>query len=192
VNTVARVSEGLYKDKGSKFFAYLAPFNQLPDFQTYLQQLKKQHHNATHICFAYIIGEHMRENDDGEPAKTAGKPIMRQIQSALLQDVAILVVRYYGGINLGTGGLIQAYGAAAHQAITNNDLIPIVETVTARVEVEYNQNARLKNLLAKHQVNILHASFEANCVFTIQVNKEKWATVEPLLLPFVLSIYTQK
>jgi uncharacterized YigZ family protein len=188
VNTVARISEGYYKDKGSKFQAYLAPFTTLPDFQTYLQQLKKQHHSATHICFAYLIGEHVRENDDGEPSKTAGKPIMRQLEAANLVDVALLVVRYYGGINLGTGGLIQAYGAAAQDAIANNELIAIIEKVTPIIEVEYSQNARFKNLLHKYQVEIQHATFETNCVFKLHIEKEKWLELQPLLEPFVLSI----
>lgn len=116
----AKVGEALYKDRGSKFFAFALPVFSEADIKTRLEELRKKYPDATHHCYAWVLypdKSARRENDDGEPNNTAGKPIMRQITSLGLTNVLVVVVRYFGGTMLGAGGLITAYGEAAKMAL---------------------------------------------------------------------------
>ena len=118
--TIAAPSEGIYKEKGSKFLSFAYPVTSIDEIKALIEQKRKEHHNARHVCFAYMLGADratFRTNDDGEPSGTAGRPILGQINSNQLTDILIIVVRYFGGILLGTGGLTQAYKSAAAEAI---------------------------------------------------------------------------
>jgi uncharacterized YigZ family protein len=120
--TIAEPSEGLFKDKGSKFFAYAFPVYSEDQIREIVTSIKKEHYSARHCCFAWRLGhekKQFRMNDDGEPSSTAGKPILGQIQSFDLTNILIVVVRYFGGTLLGTSGLINAYKSAALDAINN-------------------------------------------------------------------------
>ncbi len=118
-NTLTSISEGIYKEKGSKFLAFAMPITSKEEVKEIVNRYKKEHHKAKHVCFAYRMGQDIRANDNGEPSGTAGRPILRQIDAANLDNVLVVVVRYFGGTLLGTGGLINAYKCAAQDAIKN-------------------------------------------------------------------------
>ncbi len=135
--TVDRPAEGYVTEKKSKFISYIFPVKSAEEVKEILEEQRKKYYDARHICWAYMLGwqrEEFRANDDGEPSGTAGKPILGQINSAGLTDVLVVVVRYFGGTLLGTGGLIKAYKEAAADAIANagitektvDDIIDIV------------------------------------------------------------------
>lgn len=122
--TLTGLTEGVYKEKGSKFLAFAMPITSKEKVKEIVNRYKKEHHKAKHVCFAYRIGEDIRANDNGEPSGTAGRPILRQIDAANLDNVLVVVVRYFGGTLLGTGGLINAYKCAAQDAIKNGITTP--------------------------------------------------------------------
>ena len=118
--TISSVSEALYKDKGSKFYAFAYPVQTVEQIKEILAEKRKEYYDARHVCYAYMLGyerNQFRANDDGEPSGTAGRPILGQINSSNLTDILIIVVRYFGGTLLGTSGLIQAYKTSAAEAI---------------------------------------------------------------------------
>ena len=118
--TISSPSEALYKDKGSKFYAFAYPVQTIEQIKEILAEKRKEYYDARHVCYAYMLGyerEVFRANDDGEPSGTAGRPILGQINSTNLTDILIIVVRYFGGTLLGTSGLIQAYKTSAAEAI---------------------------------------------------------------------------
>ena len=120
--TIANRSEGLYKDKGSKFLAFAIPVEGIEEVNLELEQFRKSYFDARHVCYAYMLGvdgEQYRVYDDGEPSGTAGRPILGQIRSFGLSNVLVVVVRYFGGVLLGTGGLTVAYKTAAAAALSN-------------------------------------------------------------------------
>lgn len=117
--TPTSIAEGCYKEKGSKFLAYVLPISSKEEVKEIINRYKKEHHKAKHVCFAYRIGNDIRANDNGEPSGTAGRPILRQIDAANLDNALVVVVRYFGGTLLGTGGLINAYKTASQDAIQN-------------------------------------------------------------------------
>lgn len=120
MNTITKTVEGLYKEKGSKFLAFGHHCESVDEAKAIVSKYKKEHHKARHVCFAYRIGENAevyRGCDDGEPAGTAGKPILRQMEIAELTNSIVVVVRYFGGTLLGTGGLVRAYRDATQDAL---------------------------------------------------------------------------
>lgn len=124
--TIANTGEGTYTEKRSKFLAFSHHVTSLDEIKELLAQYRKKYYDARHVCYAYMLGPErsdFRANDDGEPSSTAGKPILGQINSNELTDILVVVVRYYGGVNLGTGGLIVAYKNAAAEAIANSDIV---------------------------------------------------------------------
>ena len=126
--TIKNFAQGIYKEKGSTFISLAYPVRTVDEIKSILGETKKDHHSARHHCFAYILGQNReiwRSGDDGEPSGTAGKPILTQIRSHGLTNVLIIVVRYFGGRLLGTGGLINAYRSAAADAIKNFEIVKI-------------------------------------------------------------------
>ena len=124
--TLSTISEGLYKEKGSKFLAFAIPVSSVSEIKSILEEKRKEFYDARHVCYAYIIGtekQESRSNDDGEPSGTAGKPILGSLLSKQLTNVLIVVVRYFGGTKLGTSGLINAYKEASFDAIANNEIV---------------------------------------------------------------------
>ncbi|PLX14682.1 MAG: YigZ family protein, partial [Marinilabiliales bacterium] len=124
--TISKPSEGLFKDRGSKFLAFAYPVSSEEEIKAFQEQLRSDYHDARHHCYAYMLGpkkENYRANDDGEPSSTAGKPILGQIRSFDLTNILIVVIRYFGGTKLGVGGLINAYKTAAEEALKNAKII---------------------------------------------------------------------
>ncbi|OFX54518.1 MAG: YigZ family protein, partial [Bacteroidetes bacterium GWA2_30_7] len=138
--TIESQSEGLFKDKGSKFIAFAIPVCNEDEIKQHLESIRKKYYDARHHCYAYRLGLEgniYRTNDDGEPSNTAGKPIYGQILSNELTNVLIIVVRYFGGILLGTGGLINAYKSASANAIANAKIIKKTEDTLLKIIFDY-------------------------------------------------------
>ena len=140
--TISKPSEGIFKDKGSKFLAFAYSVYSEEEVKEILKKLRKEEHNARHHCYAYRLGidkKIYRVNDDGEPSNSAGKPILGQIQSKDLTNILIVVVRYFGGTLLGIGGLINAYRSAAADALNNAEIT--TKTVDDKFEITYDYAA---------------------------------------------------
>ncbi len=175
--TIARTSEGLYKDKGSKFISFAYPIDSEELAKKTIVQLKKQFHDARHHCFAYAIGperEINRSSDDGEPSGTAGKPIYNQILSYQLTNILIVVVRYFGGTLLGTSGLINAYKMATIDAINNNQIIEKTVEKKFMVEFDYSILPTVKRLIHELQININNQNYGGKCIFSLSVRQSKF------------------
>ncbi len=178
--TIEGTSEGLYKEKGSKFLAFAHPVDNLEAVKALLDDYRKRYHDARHVCFAYSLGpgrEETKAGDDGEPSGTAGRPILGQIQSFGLTNVLVVVVRYFGGILLGTGGLVVAYKSAAAEALSQAVVVEKTVDVILQIHVAYpNLDATLR-LLRKWEASIVEQSFALDCQLRVTVRKQ---SVEPL------------
>lgn len=171
-HTIAAPAEGLYKEKGSKFLAFAYPVHNTDEVKQHLEALRKEYFDARHHCYAYILGPNKdayRVNDDGEPSGTGGRPIHGQLLSADLTDTLIVVVRYFGGILLGTSGLIVAYKSAAADAIANAQIIEKTATVRCRVEFDYLQMNAVMKCLKDFQLAPQNTVFENACSLEVDV-----------------------
>lgn len=172
--TLQETSQGLYKEKGSKFIAIAAPTGSLDEVRLQLEMLRKQYHDASHHCYAYRLGEEpyeIRYNDDGEPSGTAGKPIFGQIQSFGLTNVLIVVVRYFGGVKLGTGGLIQAYKAAARDAIENGIIITKTWMVNLEIRFNYLQMNDVMHIIKEENLRIISQDSGEQLSILLEIRK---------------------
>ncbi|MFV0521321.1 MAG: YigZ family protein [Mangrovibacterium sp.] len=164
--TISSPSEALFKDKGSKFIAYAYPVETEEEIKEYIQALKKEHYAARHHCYAWRLGadlKNFRANDDGEPSSTAGKPILGQIQKAELTNILIVVVRYFGGVLLGTGGLINAYRNAAALAIDNAKIEEQLVFVNFWVEFEYLSMNDVMKVFKNEKIEQKKNNFDLQC-----------------------------
>lgn len=167
-------SEGWVEDKGSKFLAYSFPVNQEQDIKSCLLQIKTLHPKATHHCYAYRLGldkNNYRANDDGEPSGSAGRPILGQIDSFKLSNVLLIVVRYYGGTNLGVSGLISAYKKAAAAALQNATIIEKEVMLPIQITCSYLHVNDLFNFLKRNGIEQWQESYEDDCKITFSYPK---------------------
>jgi uncharacterized YigZ family protein len=167
--------EILFKDKNSKFFGYAFPVQNEEEVKNHLVQLKKQHFSARHWCYAYQIGTEKisyRANDDGEPNNSAGIPIYGQIQSFDVTNVLIVVVRYFGGIKLGVGGLITAYKTAAQMALENATIVEKTIDVHFQLFFEYKYMNKVMLIIKEKKLEIIHQELTENCILTIATRKK--------------------
>jgi uncharacterized YigZ family protein len=177
--TIQHPSEGLCKEKGSKFLAFAYPVSTQEDIRQKLDDLRKQYHDARHHCYAWRLGpekDRFRVNDDGEPSGSAGKPIFGQIQSRDLSDVLVVVVRYFGGTLLGVGGLIRAYRSAASDALDQNTLMERKVFDTIKLDFRYEQMNAVMKLIKDHQLEFDDQLFDLDCSLKLKVwkrNSEK-------------------
>jgi len=160
--TLSTPSEGLYKEKGSKFLAFAYPVRSEEEIKEHLSALRKKYFDARHHCYAWMLGagqQKFRAFDDGEPNHSAGDPILGQIRSANLTNILIVVVRYFGGVKLGVGGLITAYRAAAADTLSNASIV--VEEITQEVDLSYDYTAspEVMRLVKEFELTILQQSF---------------------------------
>lgn len=189
--SIAAPAEALFKDKASKFFAYAYPVQNLEEINLRLEELKKLHPKARHHCYAYRIGVAermtMKSNDAGEPANSAGTPILNQIRSAELTNILIVVVRYFGGTKLGIPGLIHAYKTAAADVLKNAILAEDFEKEQIALKTTYQKLSELQNFLKKRNVEIVAQQFDEMCVLHAAVDVENASAVkeELLQLPFI-------
>ena len=164
--TIERISEGLYKDKGSRFLAFAYPVESEDEIKEYLQILKKEHHSARHHCFAWMLGAEkgrFRTNDDGEPSSTAGRPILSQIQKAGLTNILVVVVRYFGGTLLGVSGLIKAYGEAAANALDHAHVITKTVEVPFCIRFDYVQMNNIMKIFKEKDLPQNKNEFDLQC-----------------------------
>jgi uncharacterized YigZ family protein len=172
--TIADPSEGFYKEKGSKFLAFAVPFTSEDQIKTFIAQKRKEHHQAVHVCSAFRLGaDHklFRASDDGEPSNSAGPPILGQIQAYGLTDILIAVVRYYGGTNLGVGGLISAYRTAAKDALENALIVEKEEMESYAFSCSYAQMPSVMSFLKKERIEISSTQMDLNCQFELLLKK---------------------
>lgn len=178
-------AEGFYSEKRSKFLAFAFHVTSEEEVKQYVAEFRKKYYDARHVCWAYMLGADrtdFRANDDGEPSSTAGKPILGQINKNELTDILIIVVRYYGGVNLGTSGLIVAYRTAAAEAIANaeivsqfveeevvfdfpyimmNDVMKIIKDMSPRIISQtYDNTCEMKLSIRKSETPMLKAKFD--------------------------------
>lgn len=183
--TLGKKSEGLFKDKGSKFIAHAIPCQSEEEIKTELEALKKQYYDARHHCYAYILGNHKEEyraNDDGEPSGTAGKPIHGQLLSHDLTNSLIVVIRYFGGIKLGVRGLINAYKFAALDAIQNNHIITKIVNDEYDVTFEYADMNDVMRIIKEESLNIVTQDFQMTCSLRFSVRQKFSDKVEKRFL----------
>jgi len=170
--TIKDTSEGLYKEKGSKFFAYAYPVDNETDVKEHIDNLKKKYYDAKHHCFAYILGpdgEHYRANDDGEPNHSAGDPILGQIRSKELTRVLVVVVRYFGGTKLGIPGLINAYKMAAADALDRAEIEEKLITETIEIKFEYQEMNNVMRIIKEFDLEIIDQSMEMDCRMRLRI-----------------------
>ncbi len=182
--TIQNSSKGLYKDKGSRFIAFAIPIETVDEAKKELDILHKNYHDARHICYAYILGADMslyRAYDDGEPSGTGGRPIYGVLLSNKLTNVLIAVVRYFGGVKLGTGGLITAYREAAADAIKNGEIIENVVQSYFNLSFEYSSMNTIMNLLKEKKCSIIKQDFGNNCEMQFCVQKDLAETIKSKL-----------
>jgi uncharacterized YigZ family protein len=168
--TISQPTEGLYKEKGSRFIAYAYPINTVDDAESHLSRIRTKHHDSRHVCYAYRLGatkEIHKASDAGEPANTAGAPIFGQIRSFELTNVLVIVVRYFGGIKLGVGGLIAAYREAAKDALQQAEVIEDFEKEQFTVASSYEELLSLQKLLKEYKLEIISQDFAERCTFTV-------------------------
>lgn len=168
--------EILYKDRKSKFFGYVFPITTEDDVKPIIEELKKQHHTANHVCYAWQLGTdtiRYRANDDGEPNNSAGLPIYGQIQAYNLTNVLVAVARIFGGTKLGVGGLISAYRTAAQIALDEADIKKKIITQLYTLTFEYKDMNNVMRVIKQKKLDIVSQKLEANCVYVISVRKTK-------------------
>ena len=170
------VGEGYYTEKRSKFLAYAHHVTSIEQIKEIIAQYRSKYYDARHVCYAYMLGAERKEfraNDDGEPSSTAGKPILGQINSLNLTDVLVVVIRYYGGVNLGTGGLIVAYRTAAADALAHSQVVSqqVLETIT------YDFSDPMMNdvmrIVKELSPKIVSQSFDNTCSITLAIRKSQ-------------------
>lgn len=172
--TVEQPAEGIFRDKGSKFIAYVYPVLSEAEVKPILQQLKAEHPKARHHCWAYRLGmdaSNYRINDDGEPSGTAGRPILNSLLSAELTNVFVVVVRYFGGTLLGVPGLINAYKSATIDAIANSNVIEKTENVIFKVQCPYLQLNQVMRIIKETPLEVKSQTFDLECAFLLEVRK---------------------
>lgn len=172
--TITSLSEGLYTEKRSKFIAIAIPVRTLEEVKSHLDAYQKKYYDARHVCYAYMLGHerlNFRANDNGEPSGTAGKPILGQINSNELTDILIIVVRYFGGIKLGTSGLIVAYKAAAAEAIANATIIEKTVDDDVSVVFEYPFMNDIMRIVKEEEPEILEQSYDMDCLMRLRIRR---------------------
>lgn len=172
--TINKCSEGLYREKGSKFIARVYHVNSETQIKEHLAQLRKEFYDARHHCYAYQLGfdkSAYRVNDDGEPSGTAGRPIFGQIQSFDLTNVLIVVIRYFGGTKLGIGGLINAYRSATKEAIENNKIETRTINEVYKINYPYPCMNEVMKIMKDYKLEQKDQIFEMDCELTFIVRK---------------------
>lgn len=171
---VSASEEVLFKDRNSKFFGYAFPVSTEEEIKEHLEQLKKKHHSARHWCYAWQLGKEelqYRANDDGEPSNSAGMPIYGQIQSFELTNILIVVVRYFGGVKLGVGGLINAYRTAAQMALEAAEIEERTIDIEYEISFGYPEMNKVMRVIKENNLEVVNQKLELDCKIYILVRK---------------------
>lgn len=183
--TISDLSEGYYTEKRSRFLSFALPVRTPDEVKTQLDIYRKKYYDARHVCWAYMLGPDrttFRANDDGEPSSTAGKPILGQINSNNLTDILIIVVRYFGGIELGTSGLIVAYRTAAAEAIAAARIEERTIDETITITFEYPHLNSVMRIVKEDKPEVLTQSFELTCEMTLRIRQSCMDALKSRLL----------
>lgn len=173
---VTNTTEGLYKEKGSKFLAFVYPVVTREEAAEKIENLKKEHHTAVHVCYGYVIGTdapEVRANDDGEPSNSAGTPILNQIEAADLHNTLIAVVRYYGGTKLGVSGLINAYKTAAAEALNKNKFKVLKTVEVFELKTNYDRLGDVLRILEKAGAEVINRDYLQDVTLVFSIEKSK-------------------
>jgi len=189
---ITKTAEGIYKEKGSKFLSFAIPVKNTDEIKEILKEYRKKYFDARHICYAYMLGyerNEFRANDDGEPSGTAGKPILGQINSKELTNILVIVVRYFGGILLGTGGLVTAYKEATIDALQNAEIVEQKIKVDIKILFDYELMNDVMRIIKDTEADIFHQEFDNICKISLSVpindvefTKNKFKNVFGLLI----------
>lgn len=178
--TIESQSEGIYKEKGSRFIALAYPVVSEEQIRTIVAGLKEKYYDARHHCYAWRLGagkKLFRANDDGEPSSTAGKPILGQIQSNDLTDILIVVIRYFGGIKLGVSGLINAYREAAADALRNAVVVEKTVDEQLRIRFSYLVMNDVMKIVKEISPEVLERNFELDCEMLLSIRQKDMPTL---------------
>lgn len=179
--TIRAASEGYYTEKRSRFLSFAIPVRTPEEVKAQVEACRKKYYDARHVCWAYMLGADrttFRANDDGEPSSTAGKPILGQINANELTDILVIVVRYFGGIKLGTSGLIVAYRSAAAEAIAAAEVEERTVDAECTVIFEYPFLNDIMRVVKEMQLAIVSQTFEANCEMTLRIRQSQEETLK--------------
>jgi len=180
--TISKNSCGIFKEKGSRFLSFAFPLDSADAVKPLIDKIRKEHHEARHHCFAYMLGKERniwRANDDGEPSGTGGKPILGQINSAGLTNILIVVSRYFGGTLLGVSGLINAYRSAASDAIINSEIITCSVQDFFELRFPYISMNDIMKVLKDEDIEPYEQTFDLECIFKISFSQ---STKERILI----------
>ncbi|MCC8145223.1 MAG: IMPACT family protein [Bacteroidales bacterium] len=183
--TISAVSEGYITEQRSKFISYAIPVRTPEEVKEIVEQYRKKYYDARHVCWAYMLGAdrtQFRVNDDGEPSSTAGKPILGVINSNELTDILILVIRYFGGVKLGTSGLIVAYRAAALDAVQNAEIIEKTVDEDIRIVFEYPFLNGVMRIIKEDNPLVVSQQFEMDCEMTLRIRQSEMERLKARLL----------
>ena len=172
--TIKSISEGYYTEKRSRFLSFAIPVRTVEEVKEYVAEYKKKYYDSRHVCWAYMLGPDritFRAVDDGEPSSTAGKPILGQINSNELTDILVIVIRYFGGIELGTSGLIVAYRSAAAEAIKAAEVEECTVDVYMTVAFEYPYLNGIMRVVKEEQPEVIEQKLEMTCMMTLRIRK---------------------
>lgn len=167
--------EILFKEKNSKFFGYAFPVTSEEEIKSHLEKLRKQHFGAVHFCYAFQLGTdtiQYRANDDGEPSNSAGMPIYGQIQSFALTNVLVVVVRFFGGVKLGVGGLISAYRTAAQMALDEAEIIEKTIDIHFQLLFDYKNMNKVMRVIKEKNLEIISQQMNESCAIEIATRKK--------------------
>ena len=173
--TIKSPSEGTYTEKRSKFLAFAFPVSSVDEVKQLVADYQKKYYDARHVCYAYMLGAERKEfraNDNGEPSGTAGKPILGQINSNELTDILIIIVRFFGGVKLGTSGLIVAYRQAAAEAITSAEIIEKTVDEDVTFFFEYSFMNDVMRIVKEENPQIVAQGFDTDCSMTLRIRKD--------------------
>ncbi|MCE5330690.1 MAG: YigZ family protein [Bacteroidales bacterium] len=173
--TIAASTEGIYKEKGSKFLSFAIPVHDVEEVKEIVKDYRRQFYDARHVCYAYMLGaerKNWRANDDGEPAGTAGRPIIGQINSRELTNILVIVVRYFGGILLGTGGLVSAYKEAAADALNRAEIIEKTVDEMISINFDYVMINDVMRVIKETNPHIIHQTFDNQCTMQLSIHKQ--------------------
>lgn len=180
----AKIGEGYYSEKRSKFLAFAHHVSDVDEVKGIIEQYRKKYFDARHVCYAYMLGAErlqFRANDDGEPSGTGGKPILGQINSNELTDVLVVVIRYYGGVNLGTGGLIVAYRTAAAAAISDSTIVTRQVEELVKFSFPYVMMNSVMRIVKEMSPRIISQTYDNTCEMTFSIRKSEAAVLREKL-----------
>ena len=173
--TITTSTEGIYKEKGSRFLSFAIPVTTADEVREIVKNFRKEYYDARHVCYAYMLGSErkdFRANDDGEPSGTAGRPILGQINSRELTNVLIIVVRYFGGILLGTGGLVVAYKEATADALNQAEIVEKTIDETITIHFDYVLMNDVMRIVKDTNAQILHQDYDNQCSMQLSIRKQ--------------------